>query len=96
MRMSVNQEKLYATTDAAVWAAEFMAEFGDRKDDIDEGLMIGWFANAIETAERINGERTRRELEFLTTLADGGGIKVNGVPWREMFEKINALVSDPV
>lgn len=49
--MTVDQNKLHSTTDAQVWAQEFMREFGNRKDDIDEGLMIGWFANAIETAK---------------------------------------------
>lgn len=34
-------------TDAQKWADEFMAIFGERRDDIDSGLMIGWFANAI-------------------------------------------------
>jgi hypothetical protein len=37
------------TTDAQEWAQAFMGIFGDRRDDIDEGLMIAWFANAIET-----------------------------------------------
>jgi len=50
MRMTVDEVKLRSTTDAAVWASEFMAEFGDRKEDIDWGLMIGWFANAMEAA----------------------------------------------
>lgn len=46
----VDQNRLYAKPDAKVWADEFMAEFGDRREDIDEGLMIGWFANAMEQA----------------------------------------------
>jgi hypothetical protein len=33
--------------DARDWAAAFMRQFGDRKHEIDEGLMLGWFANAI-------------------------------------------------
>jgi hypothetical protein len=32
------------TTDAVVWAAEFMKI----APEVDEGAMIGWFANAIE------------------------------------------------
>jgi hypothetical protein len=40
---------LLQTTDAQEWAQGFMRLFGDRRDEIDEGLMIGWFANAIET-----------------------------------------------
>jgi hypothetical protein len=39
------------STDAQEWASEFMRIFGDRKQDIDEGLMITWFANAIEVAK---------------------------------------------
>lgn len=45
-------EKLLSTDDAQVWAREFVALHGG-----DEGLMIGWFANAIETAKRIERER---------------------------------------
>lgn len=41
-------------------------------------------------------ERQRRKLEFLEIMADGGRIEINGVPWREMFERLNSLVGDPV
>lgn len=54
--MNALAKKLLATTDAQTWAREFMSLFGKRKDDIDEGLMIGWFANAIETG-RDAGQR---------------------------------------
>lgn len=40
---------LLQTTDAATWADAFVAEFGHRLGDINSGLMIAWFANAIET-----------------------------------------------
>jgi hypothetical protein len=43
----INLERLYATDDAAVWAEEFAKV----EPDIDRGLMVGWFANAIETAK---------------------------------------------
>lgn len=43
----VNTERLYSTTDAGVWAEEFAKVC----PDVDEGLMIGWFANAMATAE---------------------------------------------
>lgn len=46
---------LLNTTDAEKWAEAFMEEFGDHKEDIDEGLMFSWFANAIETG-RTAGE----------------------------------------
>lgn len=35
------------TMDADVWATEFMRLFGGRKQDIDKGLMLTWFACAI-------------------------------------------------
>ena len=38
----------------------------------------------------------RRELEFIELLADGGSITVNGTPWREMYERLAAMVSDHV
>ena len=38
----VDEKKLRNTMDASVWAAEFVGHFGG-----DEGLMLGWFANAI-------------------------------------------------
>ena len=40
---------MLASTDAREWAAEFMRLFGERREEIDEGLMISWFANAIES-----------------------------------------------
>ncbi|MDH4186816.1 MAG: hypothetical protein OEV08_07455, partial [Nitrospira sp.] len=48
--------------DAKVWAVEFMNLFGEKREVIDEGLMIAWFANAI-----MNGfdEATRREQKRL-------------------------------
>lgn len=33
--------------DARDWAAEFVRLFGDKRDQIDEALMLGWFANAL-------------------------------------------------
>ena len=33
--------------DGALWAQEFMLLFGNKKDEIDEELMVGWFANSI-------------------------------------------------
>jgi hypothetical protein len=45
VRPNVDEERLYSTTDARVWAEEF----GKVRPDIDQGLMICWFANAIET-----------------------------------------------
>lgn len=40
-------EVIRDSIDAKVWAVEFMNLFSDKRDEIDEGLMIAWFANAI-------------------------------------------------
>jgi len=50
--------KLHATADAMVWAEEFVKTFygqtiGSQCDyatAVDEGTMVGWFANAMQTA----------------------------------------------
>ena len=51
---------LYSTTDALVWAQEFVKckeKNGWSLDDIDEGLMTGWFANAMLAQElKCSGE----------------------------------------
>jgi hypothetical protein len=43
-------KRLRATTDAAVWAHEFNLAFAALHEgcELDEGWLIGWFANAIE------------------------------------------------
>jgi len=50
------------TIDGTVWAKEFMRLFGERRHEIDEALMIGWFCNSIM---RGFDEATRREQEQL-------------------------------
>jgi hypothetical protein len=47
---------LLSTTDAAVWTDEFFRLHGDRLSDIDWGLMVSWFANAIETGRTAGRE----------------------------------------
>ena len=43
-----NEEPNFRNTmDAKLWAEAFMRRFEHRKDEIDEGLMLTWFANAI-------------------------------------------------
>lgn len=56
---------LHETDDAVVWAKEFMRIFGDRRDDIDEGLMISWFANAIMMKEDMESKYYREKLSFM-------------------------------
>jgi len=38
----------YMGADAAKWAAEFCKIARDKGHTLDEGWMLGWFANAIE------------------------------------------------
>lgn len=62
---------LRQSTDAAVWAHEWcevateIVVAGNGREVIDEGWMIGWFANAIETAKdhAITAERAARAGE---------------------------------
>jgi hypothetical protein len=48
-------------TDGLSWASEFIKRFGDRPDEIDEDLMLGWFANAIEAGRTAGAEQARSE-----------------------------------
>lgn len=50
---------LHGVRDASVWARAFVELF----PDADEGLMLGWFANAIETGYEIGRGRARQEYE---------------------------------
>ncbi len=50
----MTQGELRRTIDAKVWAAEFERHKKENcwtLDDIDEGLMISWFANAMMAAQ---------------------------------------------
>lgn len=57
MTTITDQNYLLETTDGMEWAEAFMELFSDRRDEIDAGLMVGWFANAIETGRRA-GEKS--------------------------------------
>lgn len=50
-------------TDAREWSREFIRIFGNRSDEIDEALMIGWFANAIEAGRNAGHADQCEELE---------------------------------
>ncbi len=54
----MTRSRLYATDDAMVWAEEFVRICRENEiDPLDEGFMVGWFANAMATAERFGLER---------------------------------------
>jgi len=74
-----DQMELMRSTDAHVWASRFCARFGPKgsihQTPIDDGLMIGWFANAMmvqyDERTRTLGDQRRQELldyaAFLST-----------------------------
>jgi len=64
--MSDGELLAYMGTDAAKWAAEFCRIARDHGHDLDEGWMIGWFANAIEQARAGPWEETVELVEPLT------------------------------
>lgn len=58
--MSEVVKRLHSTTDAYVWAEEWCKVArrlqAEGEDLVDEGWMIGWFANAIETAKVLSAK----------------------------------------
>lgn len=63
-------KRLHSTTDAKVWAQEWCAaareiEANESGQVIDEGWMIGWFANAIETAKMAQAKASVVERDRL-------------------------------
>lgn len=65
---TVDQDKLLSTADAAIWAREFKKV----EPGVDEGFMIGWFANAMATAERHSAlvRSQQAKIELVRELAD--------------------------
>jgi len=50
----MKENELLGTNDAMIWATEFCntkKKIGWTLEDIDEGLMVGWFANAMFAQE---------------------------------------------
>lgn len=62
------EAKLHSTMDAKVWAEEFMRIFGQKLSEIDEGLMIGWFANAIMCGSDITHNRQQKHIDKLKAI----------------------------
>jgi hypothetical protein len=79
MHVNKNSNHLLQTTDAQVWAKEFMDIFGEKLDTIDEGLMITWFANSIMTGYDHRGDELRERIEHLERRLRIRGTKVGKV-----------------
>ena len=66
MSNPVKPVDLLGTMDAMIWAREFVRIFRGKAcgdgEPIDEGLMVGWFANAMVTGEAFGRKCTEREL----------------------------------
>ncbi len=62
----------YMGTDAQKWAAEFCKIARDKGLDLDEGWMLGWFANAIMAGH--DGATGREPVE----LPDGSAFAIGG------------------
>lgn len=64
-----NLTDLHATTDAQVWAREFIdiIETAPTADPHSEDFMRIWFANAIETG-RVHAQQEERERDFMEKL----------------------------
>lgn len=88
--------------DASKWAASFCAIARALGHNLDEGWMIGWFANAIETAhdkrssfarDRLAAERAEcmRVIERLIHYAHGK--PATTFHWRKDLDAANALLS---
>lgn len=63
-------KRLYATDDAAVWTDEFMSVV-ENGATVDWGLMVGWFANAIETAKNLHAAHRPDREDVLGAVARG-------------------------
>ncbi|MCK9369326.1 hypothetical protein M0R04_05255 [Candidatus Dojkabacteria bacterium] len=58
----MNEYEFIDTNDAMVWAIEFVKCKNENNwtlNDIDEGLMVGWFANAMAIQEVIDHKRKK-------------------------------------
>lgn len=63
-----NKSFLHSTTNASIWAKEFMDTIIEHDIDVDEDFMLGWFANAIMAGydscrnRPISGELTEKQV----------------------------------
>lgn len=91
-----NETELLQTTDATKWAREFTRINAEKGIVVDEGWMITWFANAIETgraagerAPEPRGKRPLNEIEVGVLLRGLGGSSTDAL-W--LTEQLNKLI----
>jgi hypothetical protein len=93
----------YCLDDGAKWAAEFKRVVLDRNIKVDEGLMLGWFCNAIEIAhdhrtDEPNGvspasEEVEEEVDDFEKTWDLGFAA--GVAHQKGWEKLSQPTDEP-
>lgn len=96
----VDVKSLHDTDDAMEWAEQFCDAFHHRAEGrrthadelIEEGWMVGWFANAIEVAKRINREQEVKpvvEALRLTHEYVGAGMlpPIDGWDWYDVMKR---------
>lgn len=74
IKMSDTELLEHCGADASKWAAAFCRikeEQGWSAGDIDEALMIGWFANAIECSSQVRASATSARIAALEGALDG-------------------------
>ena len=62
---------LMNTDDPAVWAREFMRVVDPRSNVIDEGMLIGWFANAMQAGINQYERRRLRAKDEISNIFEG-------------------------
>jgi hypothetical protein len=69
----IDELTLRIDPDAQAWAKAFMSVFHGRSGDIDEGTMIGWFANyRFVVQESITHEAHNAFVKFVEDTPDLG------------------------
>ena len=81
--MKIKPNTLLASNDALVWAKAFeqyKKENNWSLEEIDEGLMIGWFANAMAAQEfamiREQEKKDRELYEMFMNNMNGDGVTI--------------------
>ena len=76
-------KNLMNTTNASEWAEEFFRLWGDRLDQVDESLMLSWFASAIMCGSDHTFWRYEKELQAARRVCELVQRKVNTDDWEE-------------
>lgn len=91
---AVGTGSLHSTTDAAEWAGKFMSVVGNiGRDNIDDVLMISWFANAIETGRNHHPAQQALNKVILHAVCyeqSEDDVPVRSELWRAIFGAIAA------